>query len=476
MYIDSPSKTSEGEQAEQVLAEQAMSLFAERRFADAARAFEMLAVETSGARYLFNAAVARERLGHEARAYVHLRRFLANEDLTAKERRQGKTRLAELIERTVPLRIELMPPPGGEGWLVLYLLQGAGKRRPIEIRIAEFALPDRPGAVELQVEAGTWFVHTEVPGTRPAQGQVTITYPDSGVLTLNLEEIAPATPEVPLSLTLSPRAVLSAGARARVLSADGEQIDVVPLTKPTTRLDLEPGRYQLQVSADGFATQTLEVSVEGREASVDVHLSEQVRSPRQRRKHNPEMIVMGALGGVAWLSGVALLAPAAAKFPGLRDNYVDSPFGEGCGGALAGDYCLLTKNLERQGAGAGLLGVAGGSALSMGLSLRRTRASAWIEFGVGAAFALGGSVLLRPLAKRFPNAGVCKNDPTRCTEAAIDQHRLLAVTTGAGLGFGGSLVVGGLMKVLLRGREHRRPLASTYLSPSGAGVALSGRF
>ena len=212
MHSVEPAEVEDGEQAR---AKQAMDFFAARRFAEAAKAFEVLAVETAGARYLFNAAVARERLGHEARAYVHLRRFLAHEDLTANERRQGEQRLAALIERTVPLQVELTPSPEGGGLLTLNLLQGAGKRRPIEISIAEFALPGRPGFVELHVEAGTWFVHTEVPGTRPAEGQVTITYPDPGELRLSLETRSPATIAVPLRLRVSPRAALSYGRSSR---------------------------------------------------------------------------------------------------------------------------------------------------------------------------------------------------------------------------------------------------------------------
>ncbi len=470
MSIVSPSEASVGEQA---LAKQAMSLFAESRFADAARAFEVLAVETSRARYLFNAAVARERLGHEARAYVHLRRFLANAGLSPSERSQGEERLAELIERTVPLRVDLTPSPAGKGVLIFYLLQGAGKRRlPIEIRVAEFGLRDRPDSIELHVEAGTWLVHAEVPGHHPAEGQLTITYPDSGVLALSLEDTSPATKEVQIRLRLSPPAALSAGASARVLTANDEVARVVPLSEPTTRFEIEPGSYQVHVSADGFATQTLELSVEGQEASVDVHLDALSR----RRRQKPELIAMGVLGGVALVSGVALLAPTAPKFADLRDGYVDNPFGDGCTSEPGGIYCQLTTNIVRQGAGAGFLGVTGGSALSMGLSTRRTRSSAWIELGVGAAFALGGSIVLSENAKSFQVAKVCKDDPASCTPFAIDRHRVLTVAAGAGLGFGGSLMVGGLMKVLQRSHAGKRPQASTYTLPGGAGVSLSGRF
>lgn len=146
-------------------ATKALELYNQQRLLDAAVAFEGLWQDFRVPAYLFNAAIARERLGHEAQAYVHLRRFLA-EPVSADEQATAERRVQELKVRTIPLRIEVVGAPNPQN--VSFALQKMPGEEAIKVEASLLTVPGAPGTYEIYVDAGSWLVSPVAPGSRAA--------------------------------------------------------------------------------------------------------------------------------------------------------------------------------------------------------------------------------------------------------------------------------------------------------------------
>ena len=88
---------------------EAKHLYNERKYPEAAQAFEKLWTATGTSKYLFNAAMARELAGHESHAYLLLRRYLATPGLQTDEAERARGRLEALRRRAVAVRLVIVP-------------------------------------------------------------------------------------------------------------------------------------------------------------------------------------------------------------------------------------------------------------------------------------------------------------------------------------------------------------------------------
>lgn len=467
-------------------AERALQLFEARRFAAAAEAFEALWKSTGTARYVFNAAVARERMGHEAVAYAHLRRFLAAPGLSAEERSAGEIRLKDLLLRTTPLRVVLTPPPGGDaaGVVVILELIDKGDRPPIELDPALFGAKARPGVVEARVEAGTWRVRAQAPGARPVQEQVTVVFPDPAEVTLKLEPDA-----APVEFTVGPPEAIAAGVMVRLTPAGGGEAQVISAAEALNRVEVAPGAYQVEASAPGFAVISQRAVFGPGTAPLGLVLQPAARAdegPSEKKPLNAVGITLGAVSGVTGIVGTAVMSAKARAYripEGAALSFLNAP-----GGQRRATSDALRENLQFQYASAGLLGAAASTAVSASLTTRgrQSRRDAWIEVGVGAGVALGGAVgvglQFSAIDTRLDqhyywlNHSINHQDLRReLKPTELDQYRHLGNLAAATLGAGTGLILGGTVKLLSRRNPARVSLMGSRL-PSGAQLVFRGRF
>ncbi|MEZ4449949.1 MAG: hypothetical protein R3B09_10760 [Nannocystaceae bacterium] len=458
--------------AELAKAEKGMELFESKRFADAADVFEELWRETGTARYLFNAAVARERLGHEAIAYVHLRRFLGASGLTEEEQSAGERRLRELLLRTSPLRVALSPPPPAGTTGSLVFTYEAGDRPPIEVDIRTFASRHQPGAVEINVEAGVWLVESRITGARPADGRVAVLEATPGAVTLNLTADV-----VPVQISVGPPDAIP-GATLRWTPQAGGEATVIPASQAAT-LNLVPGVYTLEVTAPGYVTTTQRAVIGPRTEPLTVNLlpTEAIGDEPKKKKGNPVGLGLGITSGITGIAGVAILGVAASRFQDKSGAYQLAKPAD-----VIATSDALRINLDVQERGAGLLGFGLGTATSAVLTMRRARPRApWIEAGIGAGLAVIGGVTYGVAVRRSAASINAKDNWLVAPEGDAPELALGRPATILGamvLGAGAGLVVGGVVKLAVgkrRKRENNLSLAPTFTGTS-AQASLTGRF
>jgi hypothetical protein len=431
--------TTEPIAAEEQRNEQAKQMYADQRFRDSAHAFEALHREFAGAKYLFNAAAAREAAGDDAHAYVLLQRYIAEPGLSAEQRAQGEARVAPLRSRTTAIRLEIVPRPTG---LVLSLRCGDGE--VLRLDDEALAVLDREGVTQLWAEPCTWTVEAAAPQYRGAKVPLEATVDAVTVFELELEpEPAPvaAAPEPAVGQVtvkiVTGRRGLPKGLRLRARRA-GTEVER-PVTGVATTWELPAGGWSVSALSRNFEAGPVPVELV-RETRQEVSLKLR-RTPRSRAA-----IGLGISAGALIGAGAGMMVAGYGEWKPNQFEGNERPGSTG--------YQLDFIGASALGTGLGLgIGAAG---LAIERKMRRPQAM-W-----GPLAALGvASVVVGALTVRYPVGAVSETltipgpeESGRWTPSPrVHEARALSVLLGVGAGLLLSSTIRGLISLRNRSRN-----------------------
>jgi len=180
----------------------ARALYGEREYVAAARHYERLWLDVGTAKYLYNAAAAREAAGHLASALALWTRYEASPGVEDDERAELKQRLAEMRARLVAITVTVTPAdvlgPGATFWC-----ERADGTPPESFDIPARLVADAaPGNFTLHLDPGAWQLRLSPASALPeystvsAPMQVTQT-PGQVVLPLSQSSLADSGPAAP---------------------------------------------------------------------------------------------------------------------------------------------------------------------------------------------------------------------------------------------------------------------------------------
>lgn len=385
--------------------EEARQFYANQEYVRAAQAYELLYRDVSAAKYLFNAAAAREAAGHDAHAYVALQRYLDHPGLTADERARAEARLASLRNRTTAIQIRLTPTPRPSG---LAVVLSRADVEPLQLDSDALDALDRRGIIEIWAEVGTWMVEAEAPGHRKSQ--------------VSLESIAGASQT--LELTLAPALSVNRQAEAkgsvvvrigaRKLPTDLSLLfrrDSVLLREIPTELEstweIPTGTWYVGASSRDFVASPVPADV-SRDKPLTVSLALQ-RTTASKLK----LGIGGASAGTLGVLGIYLAVQSSStELSRGPDSLLAMKFSAGASLGLA-------------------LGFGAGAMIMHARKLsERTRISTTAGVGAGLA-ACGGIILAVVLSTRSSDSG---ENVRRFTSQELNGYAALAGLTSSGLG------------------------------------------
>lgn len=419
--------TFAGDPPEALEAPDAKRLFRERKYLEAARAFEQLWTASHEPPSLFNAAQAREMTGHELRACLHLLMYLDAPGLTEAEHGKARDRLAGLRGRTPQVRLLVVPADVAPAKLRLEVRRqddpGTDSESVVVLdgrAMEAVAVPGYPGAYDLPIEAGAWDLTLTMPGDT---------------------RVGSAAEAVPSKRGRLHQVVLR-------LAVPKISAGMVPVKPVPSADDGEQPRHKLAVS-------------------------------------------MLAAGSVSAVAGVAVLVVGATVDQPSRDEFLkikDVMQGDckavGNCSFDPGAPLMQARALRLYAVGGALVGV-GAGLLTHGLSLRhdQTRRSMHVRMGVGGgllvvglAAGIGAYVGEAGLthfttAQRFAEVG-----GNKLNDRAALEGRIAASTLGWGLaGAGASLLITSLVDRASAGRR-RAVTVSPHASARHVGATLSLSF
>lgn len=407
--------------------EQAKQLYAEQRYVESARAFEGLYGEFKAAKYLFNAAAAREAAGQDAHAYVSLRRYLAAPGLTPAERERGEARMGPLQRRTSAIRLEVAPSPFPAG-IEITMIRAAGEALVLGEETLR-ALGDSGGVVEVWAEAGDWSVRAKAPGFRQVESPVRSVEGAAQPVALTLPADAGAIAEAPPPAAAG-SVIVSIGNRhlpeALVLNLRrGHEVVEKQVYRAESTWRVPVGTWTLTAASSDFFAEPQSVEVVGDQPQhVGVPLQ---RTPNSRLK----LGLTGAAASALGLVGIGFAIRGAMVFPKT------SPSCEATAPTCPpGPYFtdLRDAAISRYVAGAALgtsLGLGAGALLMhRGERRRMTR----VGLGVGVSLLVVGAVATGLLARSFADDAL--DDTRRRSDLDRLQHGTAAAVGLSGFGLG----------------------------------------
>ncbi len=407
----------------------AKQMFREQRYLEAATAFEELWTAKQIPKGLFNAAMAREMMGHELHAFVLLREYLDIPELSASERAKAEDRIRVLQERAPKLRVIVSPADIPVAGLDLHVRRGALDPSRVEVHLdgsalAMLAAPGEPGAYDLPAEPGPWSLELAARGYAPGRASVTVAR----------EQVSQT------SLTLEPL---------------------------TDGIEPEPSSPQVPDSPprDGASGRSLALGL-GVAAGV--------------------MVVAGAVtlgvSGSRWGRNREALLDATGTY--RADPTHDELPWEAASDRLASNW--LSTN-----GGAGMLGAGLGLGLGSVTSVAPRRKSVWAaEVAIGAALGLGAFVAYTYTVDGFnrrhekirygaDSTKSWDDQSKRAASDSLNRSRTEGLVSSLLVGVGAGLLVSGIVG-LIHGRRPSPGLARTSISPysgrHGSGVVLKLQF
>lgn len=463
---------------------EAKHLYNERKYPEAAQAFEKLWTATGTSKYLFNAAMARELAGHESHAYLLLRRYLATPGLQTDEAERARGRLEALRRRAVAVRLVIVPEGKAPAGLVITLertpsgsIHDAG-RVPVEVSgelLAALAVPELPGAFDLFLEPGPWVLAGTAEGRAPGKQEVKIA-PGQAQLALALPELPP--PDFDVTANFAPPEAVAAGVDV-TLTRDGEAPRNERVNAPALAWKLPTGAYRLSARAAGFLPVDAPFVVDRQPVALDVRFVPAQTDPPPVTPPRKGWVIGQAIGGgVLAVGGIALLAVGGGHWRTTLTRYGQFA------GKNAADWDVASGNLftswKTYAAGAGLLGA--GFGLGVGAVLTHFEAKfkkpkvVWgVGAGVGAALAIVGGIVE---GRAGSGLSATQHDHAAQFAALADgaQNDFAGATHrgGAGaalLGLGAGVALSSILGLVRKPRAAR-----TSVLPSGTGVVWTGRF
>jgi len=482
---------------------EALDLFQADRFADAATRFEELEREFGDPRYLFNAGVARERLGQDAYAYMLFRRALASTKLSADERDATLRRVKELMSRSVRLRVSVGAGTSGTTRVILSRDDSA----PVLLDPGLLAVAESRDSLEVYVEAGSWLVEASAPGYAKAESRIIVDSPAPIAVSLELEAL-----RTPLRLEVVPEEAVRAGFRVQVRGPGGETVDE-ELFLSSAEWTLPMGSYEVEVSAEGYETVVHEVNLDPDGSPLRVLLKAAeppVGTPAlPGREKNKLALGLGVTSVASLIAGSIVLGVATAdgKYGVKRDGYL----------SLRGDPTdapeakrrALHWSIHGTNTGASLIGISAGSAIgALTTLIPDQRKTAIAEVATGSfAVILGAAGFGVAHAAFFDDSrsdawyseksdrhercvddaagAACPAGPGEgefaSTEGSLDKFRTREAVYTSVLGLGLAISGSGVAKMLLSrsratSRRSQSKVSVTPIIGGGATATITGRF
>jgi len=471
-------------------AEKALAAYQSMNMLEAASAFEGLWADFRVPGYLFNAAVARERLGHEAHAYLHLREYLAA-SIGTDEREAAERRLQELKLRAVPLRIEMM---GGAVQGLRLTAQKRPNAETLEIEEPLVAVPGVAGAYELYVEAGEWRVTSSAPGYRDVEATASVQPGSPATLQLRLQALT-----VPFALVIGPPAALSAGTAVRFTPKAGGEPITHTIAEGQNEWQLPPGAYAVTVTAAGFEPSSFDLDLQpDKVPPTTLSLIPLVVPAKDDMVDRRFTIGLGLASGVLLVSGGVTLVVSMPRFGAVRDDYlaISEQVPVTFSGRQWNDaYLAMRQNVRVQTAGFVLAGGGVGAGIATALTkVKNRRRVVAAEVGAGAVALVGSLVTYAVVHGR-------QGSKLQADEQIIEKHddqdrpqprdgmlssSAKSLNSGVAgsdaaaffIGAGGALLTAGVVEWALLSRNRQRPTVAvgTTANRHGGMLTISGNF
>ncbi len=461
---DPPSSKS-AEAAETQRRSSARKLYSERRYREAAHAYEALWRDTGAAKYRFNAGMAREAAEHYGAALLHWQAYLASGSATPEERRMLEQRVTATSAQLGRVHMHIDSTVPGPATLTLHAPEPApqGPRDPIE-------LPVQPD-LDLAFEPGAWSVTLQLPDQPPivarfdlsagvASPTVTLALPAPAI------EMPPTPPPLPvpvdLTLSITPPRALARGVELQWSSSEPASASSTPSsgaqTLPRTArspvtLRLPTGAYTLSIRAPGFSEQTIAVDL-ATTRRVDLRL----RPDATERARLGLAFGLGGTGLVLGAIGTGFIARGAGELADQRRAGAVPDCGtlERCRTAENGALDLSSGlALLGSGIGAGIVAATVGA--------RAQDRALKLEAGFGAGLFVGG--LIWYVAEI--------QGPYTLQHRARDH--VAAMMLGSGAGLLGAATISLVTRRLVR-RKHPAHALAPALSPNSVGLTWHARF
>ena len=415
---------------EEIDNERALHMYGLEQYADAARAFRKLWEEYRSARYLYNAALSHEALGHYAYAYVYFRRYLIAQDRVADREATALRRVSTVKARTGVILVQF--PPGTDLATARVIIhyhsftdRGDPNRPPLELEAAELERSSKPDEVLVHVELGYWHVTPMIPGSLP--------------LTYKRSVIEPNSPILVRASTKPPRSK--------------------PMVTHTTSL------------------------VNPMKGNGDVVDERAVRRMSGAFKGIGVLTLAGGTGvliysGVRWNRDLSEFMRQSADH--TPNSGIDVPWNN------AGD--ILFKDWKYQAASAGVLGGGAGLGIVGAIAQQPRRPRAWIApLLIGGMSTAGGLYGVAVLTGQFnaEHGSISDGEGLGMDDVVAERHQLQQMrmglmSSGAAAGLGVGLFVGSLIGILhpetRRARLKRNYSLQPKINGREVGLVLQGRF
>lgn len=434
----------------------ARALYGERRYREAAQAYEALWRDTGAAKYRFNAGMAREAAEHYGAALLHWQAYLAAGSASPEERRMLEQRVTATRAQLQPLHVHIDGALPGPATLTLRAPDPAtqGARDPIELP-AQLDL-------DLSLEPGAWSLTLQVAGRAPVESRfdltaggarptITLGLPIAAVI--NTPPPAQIPIPVPLTVTITPARALARGVTLTWSSGPATVRGSQRTTSSPITLQLPAGHYDVRAGAPGFDEQSAAVAL-GAPRQLDL----QLRRDAGERARLGLTLGLGGSGLVLGAIGAGFIGRGARALAEQRraGAVPDCGTPERC--SAAGNGALdLSSGLALLGSGVG----AGIVAATVGARARDRALK--VELGVGAGLFVGG--LIWYVAEI--------HGPYTLQQRARDH--VAATMLGGGAGLLGAAAISLVTRRLL-GRKHPVHALNPALSPTSVGLTWNARF
>lgn len=474
-------------------AEQAANLYSERKYIEAAEILEDLWARVHEPRDLFNAALARIAAGHRAHAIRYWETYLLLPNVPPDGREQALSRLKKAQAAATGVNLKVAPVAVSEVGVTYTLRRAApdlkDSRPPVVVELAAGAPEFNAGGRTVYLDPGKWELKVEARGYRTAVQDITLKPGQSGFP----KDIVLGTDPMfrHASFQVEPPEAVSAGASITLqrMTAAAQPVPCPLSSTGACALKLEPGDWEVVVSAPGYQRYTEKVSLGAQPtASFAVALVPTVAVPAPTpppvavtptpaeapaEPAKPETVprpVRLKLSTGLIASGIPVFIAGLALGVTGSNTYQD-------GRTMGNSAAELLPSLRMRSAGMGLVGAAVGL-WATGLTAEYdVKPAVWYsELGVGGAFLLTGAVWSAVGTARWNQNQVPKFN---CANSeGIDCFASHRMAGSFFLGAGAAMVVGSTLGILIQ-RKHlqkRRTTMSPYFAGSGAGFMLQGRF
>jgi hypothetical protein len=477
-------------------AEEAATLYGQRKYAEAAVILEELWAGVHEPRDLFNAALARLALGHRTHAIHYWETYLKQDGIPADGREQAESRIQKAQAASVAVLLRISPAAVAEVGVTYTLTRVASDakdaRPPVVIELAPNAPEFSAGGRTVYLDPGKWTLKVDARGYLVGTQELTI---KSGQAGFPREIVLGQDPLYrQATFQIEPPEAVAAGATVTLqrmtLAAQPVQCPLSGAGACTLRL--EPGDWEVTVAAPGYQRYTEKVTLGAQPtASFAVALVPTVAAapapaptpapvtadtapPPPEPPAKPEIVpkhVRLKLSTGLIAGGIPLFIGGLALGVTGSNNYQDRQ----TAGASSAE---LLAPIRMRTAGIGLVGAAVGL-WATGLTAEYdVKPRAWYaELGVGGALLLSGTIWTAVGTARWNQNNIrafsCGNsEGLDC----FSSHRMAA---GFFLGAGAALVAGSTLGLLVHRKYRRLPqraALSPYFAGGGAGLVVQGRF